>query len=452
MRQTPEFIDHKATWATELQARLPAAVRGVADDSDFGGGKAGTRVRVHTESVDEVLTVLEIAARHAFPVTVRGAGHSSGGQTIGASGVVLEHAPVAESLRINGDLAEVPAFWTWQRLESELRAVGRDLVVATSSLETTVGGTLSLGGFGVRSVRAGPQVDQVVALRLVCANGDISWCSPSDHGDLFRSALTGLGRVGLIDRVRISTRPRHDHLSGATREHPTFGALASYLRSMTEGAAALPDYCSALAKQGKIESFVAFCHRSDREARQRLDALPESTASGARRAAISTEQFEAEERAMPLEYWRSCRNLWCDYCFTGPAFAQFAGFVDSELSASLRGHLAYVMSIAPRRGEPFALDMRPASNQQLYSIGLFYSVPKEDAAGVARAAECHVRALDECSRLGGRPYLHGLWGGASGLSRSQLTTLFGSEYERLNLVRRRVDPLGLLNPFALSDE
>ena len=155
---------------------------------------------------------------------------------------------------------------------------------------------------------------------------------------------------------------------------------------------------------------------------------------------------------MPLEYWRSCRNLWCDYCFTGPAFAQFAAFVDSDASSSLRDHLAYVMSIAPRQAEPFALDMRPASSEQLYSIGLFYSVPREDAAGVRRATECHVRALNECMRLGGRPYLHGLWGGAGGLSRSQLAAFFGDEYERLNRVRSRVDPLGILNPFALSAE
>lgn len=445
------------SWSSELEARLPAAVGRVPEDSDFGGMNWGPQLRVRTQTVDEVLTVLEVARRHTLPVAVRGAGHSSGGQTMGAPGIVLEHAPVADRAEISSDVAEVPASWTWHRLESELRAVGRDLVVATSSLETTVGGTLSLGGFGVRSVRSGPQVDQVLALRLVCANGDISWCSPSDQQDLFHSALTGLGRVGLIDRVRIATRPRHDHLASITREHRSFGELADYLRSIAEDPANLPDYCSALAKQGKIESFVALCCRSEREARQHLDALPQSarperTTSRAHREAIHIERFEAEERAMPLEYWRTCRNLWCDYCFTGTGFAQFAAFVDSELSASIRGHLAYVMSIAPRRGEPFALDMRPASNEQLYSIGLFYSVPREDAVGVSRAKECHVRALDECMRLGGRPYLHGLWGGVSGLSRSQLTGLFGGEYERLTRVRSRVDPPGILNRFALSDD
>jgi FAD/FMN-containing dehydrogenase len=450
------LLTNNSAWA-EIDARLPAAVRRVAADSDFGGTNRGPQVCVRTQTVEEVMTVLEISRQHIVPIAVRGAGHSSGGQTSCPSGIVLEHAPVAEQAQISGDVAEAPAHWTWHRLESELRAVGRDLIVATSSLETTVGGTLSLGGFGVRSVRSGPQVDHVLALRLICANGEVVWCSPSDRADLFHSALTGMGRVGIIDRVRICTRPRHDHLASVTREHATFADLAGYLRSISEDAANPPDYCSALAKQGKIESFVAVCHRSEREARQQLDALPESRlpesrASHARRAAISVERFEAEERAMPVEYWRSCRNLWCDYCFTGPAFAQFAAFVDSDLSSSIRGHLAYVMSIAPRRGEPFALDMRPAANEQSYSIGLFYSVPRDDSAGVRRATECHVRALSECMRLGGRPYLHGLWGGARGLSRSQLTALFGSPYERLNQVRSLVDPLGLLNPLALSDD
>ena len=446
------FVANGSAFTTELEARLdPGAVQVVREDTDFGGASLGPQVRVRTGTIDELRVVLEAACRWRLPVAIRGAGHSSGGHTSGAPGVVVEHAPTADQADIGDGFAEVPAHWTWSRVESALRAIGRDLVVATSSLSTTVGGTLSVGGFGIRSVRWGPQVDQVRALRLIGVTGEAVWCSPSDDGDRFHSALTGLGQVGIIERVRIATRDRHDHLASVTCEHESFSDLADYLLSLTESPARL-DYCAALAKQGRLESFVASCHRVEPEARWQLEGLPTWRRAVCRRAVVSVEQFESGERAMPLEFWSSCRNLWCDYCLDARAFPSFAAFVDAELSESLRGHLGYVMSIAPRRGVPLALDMRPPSEGQLYSVGLFYSVPRDDAAGVRRAMECHALALDACVALGGRPYLYGVWGGAGGLAAAQLRSIYGSAYERLLRVRRHVDPLGLLNPSALNHD
>jgi FAD/FMN-containing dehydrogenase len=443
-------VADRSPWLTELGVRLGhRAVSLLADDTDFGGASLGPQVRVRTRTGGELQAVLELARRESLPVAIRGAGHSSGGHTSGASGIVLEHAPAGEPIELGDEFVDVPAHWTWNRVESELRAVGRDLVVATSSLDTTVAGTLSVGGFGIRSVRSGPQVDHVRALRLVCATGDCVWCSPATNSDLFHSALTGLGQVGIIDRVRIATRERHDYLASITCRHESFSELASCLLSIEHQSRPL-DYCAALAKQGRIESFLASCHRSEGEARRHLDELPTLGRVSPERAVIPTERFEISERAMPLEHWRSCRNLWCDYCFDAEAFPRFAAFVDATLGASIREHLAYVMSIAPRRGVPFALDMRPPSDRQLYSVGLFYSVPGDDHAGVRRAREYHVLALEACLALGGRPYLHGLWGGASGLSSAQLKSVYGSTYERLGRVRRRVDPSAILNPWALN--
>lgn len=442
----------RSSWLVELRDRLgPRAVSLMSDDTDFGGASLGPQVRVRTRTSAELQAVLALARSEALPLAIRGAGHSSGGQTNGASGIVLDHAPAGEHIELGEDFVDAPGHWTWSRVESELRAVGRDLVVATSSLDTTVGGTLSVGGFGIRSVRWGPQVDQVRAMRLICATGDSVWCSPTKNSDLFHSALTGLGQVGIIDRVRMATRERHDYLAGITCQHENFSELASYLVPIVERGSSL-DYCAALAKQGTIESFVARCHRSDAEARQHLDELPTFGLATAQRAVIPTERFEVSERAMPLERWRSCRNLWCDYCFDAEAFLRFAAFVDATLGTSIREHLAYVMSIAPRRGVPLALDMRPSSDRHVYSIGLFYSVPGDDAPAVRRARECHVLALDACIALGGRPYLYGLWGGAGGLAAAQLKAIYGSTYERLSRVRRRVDPLAILNRWALNHD
>jgi len=438
-------------WADELSSRLSQGALSFANDyTDFGGEPWGPQLRVRTETTDEALWVLDIARRHAATVAIRGSGHTSGGQTCTRSGMVLTHAPPAEELRMHGSAVEVPAHWRWSRLEAHLRSLGRDLLVATSSVETTVAGTLSLGGFGVRSVRSGPQVDQVEALRLVCATGDVKWCSPHEHADLFHSALTGLGQVGLIDRVLMQTCPRRDYLSCVIGQHATFTDLAEYLIANLSHADDAPDYCSALAKGDRIESLLATAHETVEAASRGLGSRPLIGRPQLRRELITVAQFEQEERRMPLGYWGTCRNLWCDYCFEAPAFLRFAAFVDAQLRGTLFGHLAYALSIAPRQGVPLALDMRPSATRQLFSLGLFYSVPAEDAAAVAQGLSCHQRALEACVALGGRPYLHGLWAGPHGLGAEQLRRIYGHTYQRLRSVRGRVDPAGILNPLAMG--
>src|SRR5690606_8277719 len=107
-----------SAWRAALEAALPpAAVHGVDADRDFGGAALGSPLRVRTRDAAELRAVLQIARRHALPVAVRGAGHSSGGHTSAASGVVLEHAPADEPLHLGADVADVPAHWTWSCLE-----------------------------------------------------------------------------------------------------------------------------------------------------------------------------------------------------------------------------------------------------------------------------------------------------------------------------------------------
>jgi hypothetical protein len=153
---------------------------------------------------------------------------------------------------------------------------------------------------------------------------------------------------------------------------------------------------------------------------------------------------------MPIDYWSNCRNLWCDYCLEPVGFLQFCRFVDAKIASTLPGHLAYVMSAAPRRGPPLALDMRPPADGRLFSVGLFYSVPLHDLAGIEKAVEMQRQALEECISLGGRPYLYGFWGGRSGVSSERLANLYGDGYHMLRRSRARVDPDGILNANALN--
>jgi FAD/FMN-containing dehydrogenase len=440
-------------WLEELSSRLGGVSATTFEYRDFGGRRATpATVRIDTTSREEVACVFEIATRHAVPVAIRGSGHSSGGQTWAPLGILLCHRPSDAQLELHGDVAVVPAGWTWSQVEGALRAQSRDLMVATSSLETTVGGTLSVGGFGVQSIRRGAQVDHVTGLSLLCADGRHRFCSATTEPDLFAAALTGAGQVGIIERAWMSTAERRAFLACCSARHESFSELASGIGWMEDLTQDAPDYFSALLKQGVLESNAATAHRSEAAARAALGRCWQRGAASLRHHALSSLEFEAEERAMPTEHWWTCANLWCDYCFDAAGFASFCSFIDEELRDTLVGHLAYVMCVAPRQRQPtLALDMRPRDDRRCFSLGLFYSVPREDERAVARVQQYQARALEVCVELGGRPYLHGCWGGRDGLSGKQARALYGSGYERIARARARVDARGILNPNGVAD-
>jgi FAD/FMN-containing dehydrogenase len=440
-----------AGWLAELQSCLTAPPEEPTGYRDFGGSiLSPPQALVETRSRAELLRVLELAVRHRVALSVRGAGHSSGGQTAAPGGIVLRHRPPGETLHWRGDAIDVPGHYTWGLVEQSLEGSGRDLRVTTSCVGTTVAGTLSMGGFGPRSVRFGPQVDQVRELHLICVNGETVHCSPEHRPDYFFSALTGAGQLGIIERAVIETAPRKEHLSAVSIRHPSLGDLAAELGWLADAALPGPDYFCTLIKEGIIQTFCASSHASRREAMQDPSWLARSPWQAARVQTLHAGEFDGSDRHMPLERWHGCRHVWADYCFEWSGFARFAQFIDAELGENLREHIAYVICSAPRTGRSPSLDMRPSACGRLFSLGLFFSVPADDAPAIARVIQAHRRALAACIELGGRPYVYGVWGGREGLDRQHLERIFGGGYAMLRGLRGSVDPFGILNPTALN--
>src|SRR5256885_2441936 len=158
------------------------------------------RAVVRATREQQVVDTLKTARRLGLRVTVRGQGHSCFGQTV-TDGVLLSNAAdrsVAPRL-IGDDLAEVSARSRWREVEAFLNRHGRSFAVLADYLDLSVGGTLSVGGYGVDSVVYGAQVDHVDRIRLITPDGAALRCSPLENTDLFAYALGGLGQVGVID-------------------------------------------------------------------------------------------------------------------------------------------------------------------------------------------------------------------------------------------------------------
>src|SRR5438309_11176081 len=71
----------------------------------------------------------------------------------------------------------------------------------------TLGGSLSSNVHG-RGLRMKPLISNIESFTLITADGKSIRCSREENSELFRLAIGGYGRLGLIDTVTIRLVPR----------------------------------------------------------------------------------------------------------------------------------------------------------------------------------------------------------------------------------------------------
>lgn len=168
---------------------------------DYGGLVSRTPER-HFEptSPAEVSRIVKEAARHRRRLVIRGRGHTVNGQSQTTDWLL-------DTRRL--DRIDVPhegSIWvgagaTWRDVLRHCAQVGKCPPVLTDYLGLSVGGTLSVGGFGPASSSRGLQVDHVLELEVVTSSGQVITCSPSHHGELFDACRAGFGQFAVITRA-----------------------------------------------------------------------------------------------------------------------------------------------------------------------------------------------------------------------------------------------------------
>ena len=159
---------------------------------------------VHARSPNDVASVLRIAQRDGIPVTCRGGGLTTEGESVAARGILLDLKGMNRLLDCDGDTAWVEAGMTWHQVAEALRPRGLDYTSAPLNMLSTVGGTLGVGGIDVNSPRHGCSADQAVELEVVTPTGDIVRVQEGD--EYLERVLLGYGQFGVITKARIKVR------------------------------------------------------------------------------------------------------------------------------------------------------------------------------------------------------------------------------------------------------
>ena len=178
--------------------------------SDAGGTAYGMpHGAVLARSAVQIAQLMKCAQKHKVPVTVRGGGLTTEGESVAYGGVLLDMTGMSHVLHIDANELTVrtQAGIFWHSLAEELRRENLDYLSAPLNLTSSVGGTLGVGGIDVNSPRLGCSADQALSLQVVTPTGEVVECSDEQHPELFQRIILGYGQFGIITEATLRIRP-----------------------------------------------------------------------------------------------------------------------------------------------------------------------------------------------------------------------------------------------------
>jgi FAD/FMN-containing dehydrogenase len=151
--------------------------------------------------------LLARAKRDHLCVSIAGARHSMGGQTIYPNGIQINMLPYhGMTLDDKANLLDVQSGARWSEVVPFLDQHHLSIAVMQASNPFSVGGSLSVNCHGWQPGRP-PIASTVESFRIMLADGTILRCSRSENPQLFSLALGGYGLFGIILDARIRVVP-----------------------------------------------------------------------------------------------------------------------------------------------------------------------------------------------------------------------------------------------------
>jgi cytokinin dehydrogenase len=407
---------------------------------------------VEPECDEDVLFVLRVAAEHDVPVAVRGSGHSQSGQCLVEGAIVLDMRSMS-AVRVNVEDGTVEAEGgaTWRSIVDHAFADGLVPRGLTLVVDATIAGTLSVGGVGGESFRAGPQVNNVLRMDVALADGRVVRCTRHENRDVFDSVRAGLGQCGVILRAvyplrRCKPRLRTYFFGYRKAEACVADLFELHARPRSE---LLLGFLSPAADKGWT-ILLALGKEFDRESEigddirgsLRCDEeLPPKDAPLWDATGIPGHVFF---RMHTGAFWNDGTaprvvHPWVDHLFTRDHAIAALDDLLSNPPAPLRMGTCGLIPVAMGDGSAplFAV---PERNGMLVGLGMFPNVPSE-------FREESVSIMNDYARkwcgAGGKRYLSGY---VDFESERDWADHYGDAWQWFREMKTRLDPRGLLNP------
>jgi FAD/FMN-containing dehydrogenase len=162
---------------------------------------------VRCRTANDVVEALELARQTGLEVSVRGGGHNVAGRAVTDDGVMID---LAEMKKISVDAEQATATAEggviWGELNDAAAAHGLAVTGGAVSGTGIAGYTLG-GGLGWLMAKYGLSADNLLAVELVTAEGDVLRVDAASHPDLFWAVRGGGGNFGIVTSFTYRLHP-----------------------------------------------------------------------------------------------------------------------------------------------------------------------------------------------------------------------------------------------------
>jgi FAD/FMN-containing dehydrogenase len=395
---------------------------------------------VRCRTTCDVIAALDLANRQGLEVSIRGGGHNVAGRAVTDGGVMIDLAEM-KGIEIDPERATATAEGgvLWGELNEAAAEHGLAVTGGAVSGTGIAGHTLG-GGLGWLMAKYGLAADNLLAVELVTAEGDVLRVDSTCHADLFWALRGGGGNFGVATSFTYRLHPLRTIVGGLIA-HP-LDAAPELLRFYRGAVAEASDYLTV---------FAGLVHAPDGSG-TKLSALLVFHAGNHVEAARELEPFKAwgspllvEVAPMPypvmntildagfpagaLNYWLSSFTRGLPGELIDIAIERFAT-VPSPMTAILLEHfhgavtrVGVTETAVPHRAEGWNL--------------LIPSVWTDPAAGETNIAWTRETFTAMRPHLESRRWLNYL---GDDQGEDAIRAAYGPNYERLREVKRRYDP------------
>jgi FAD/FMN-containing dehydrogenase len=192
---------------------------------------------VRCRTTDDAVEALTFARRAGLEVSIRGGGHNVAGRAVTDGGVMIDLVQMkAISIDPEQATATVEGGVTWGELNDAAAVHGLAVTGGTVSGTGVAGYTLG-GGLGWLMAKYGLATDNLLAVQLVTAEGDVLRVDAESHRDLFWALRGGGGNFGVATRFTFRLHPLRTIVGGLIA-HPIDAApeLLPFYRDAVAGA------------------------------------------------------------------------------------------------------------------------------------------------------------------------------------------------------------------------
>jgi FAD/FMN-containing dehydrogenase len=402
-------------------------------------------VRAHTTG--DVVAAIAFARQGGFEVSVRGGGHNVAGRAVTDGGVMID---LAEMTKVTVDPVRATATAQggvrWNELNEATAAHG--LAVTGGAVSTTgIAGYTLGGGLGWLMGKYGLAADNLEAVELVTADGEVLAVDANSRPDLLWALRGGGGNFGVATALTYRLHPVQT-ITGGLIAHP-FDAAGDLLRFYRDAVADVSDDLTVFAGlvhapdgSGTKLAALILCHAGEPEAASR-ELAPFLSFGSPLMTEVGPMPYPQMNRLIDAGYPDGAFNYWLSSFTRGlpdelidTAIERFASVPSSMTGILLEHFHGAVTRIGPT--DTAVPHREPGWNLLVPSVWT-------DRA----ATDLNILWTRETFAALAPHRAHGRWLNYLGDDQTSdaIRAAYGPNYQRLREVKRRYDPA---NVFRLN--